>query len=357
MSEPEEPPIEPVINFASDNVTGVAPELMEAILDANSRQGAWPYGNDEGTQALNGLFSDLFETQVSVWPVATGTAANSLCLSLVAEPFNTIYCLENSHINSNEGGAPEFYTNGAKLVPIDGVNGKMSAEALARKIDDVGGHGSGGPHMMEAAAVSITQTTECGTVYSVDEIQEICAVSRANDLYVHLDGARFANAVSALGCYPSEISWRAGIDLMSFGATKNGAMAGEAVVLFNRELEETLGQKRMRGGHLFSKMRFVSAQFARYVEDGLWLNLAANANAMAERMATGLAEIDDIEIIHPVDANMIFATLPVRTAERLRQAGFGFYDWGSRDRRNVRLVCAFNTDVDDVDRFIEIARL
>lgn len=355
MSEPTTRPTEPLVNFASDNVTGIAPELMEAIHDANEKQGAWPYGNDDGTRSLNRSFSNLFGCEVSVYPVATGTAANALCLSLVAQPFNTVYCLEHSHTNSDEGGAPEFYTNGAKLIPIDGVDGKMTAAALEKKIGDSTG-GGGAPHVMAATAVSITQTSECGTVYSIDEIRDICAVARANDLYVHLDGARFANAVAALGCDPSDLTWRAGVDLMSFGATKNGAMAAEAVVLFNQELEDTLSQRRMRGGHLFSKMRFVSAQLSRYIQDGLWLQLAANANAMAERLATGLAESDDVDIDYPVDANMIFAAISGDLAERLRDAGFGFYDWGDHDRPNIRLVCAFNTDEDDVDRFIELAQ-
>ena len=344
------------VNFASDNVTGVAPEIMEAIAEANGPQGAWPYGNDDVTGGLNARFSELFDTEAIVYPVATGTAANALCLSLVAQPFNTVYCLKHSHTNEDEGGAPEFYTNGAKLVPVPAAEGKMTAAALEAAIGEIGGGGARLPHVMEAAAVSIAQVTECGTVYSVDEVRDICAVARANGLFVHLDGARFANAVAALGCEPSEITWQAGIDLMSFGATKNGAMAAEAVVLFNEDLEETLSRRRMRGGHLFSKMRFVSAQLARYVEDGLWLQLAANANAMADRLAAGLAEIDEIAIEYPVDANMIFAALPGDIAERLRDAGFDFYDWGDPDRPNIRLVCAFNTDADDVDRFVEAAR-
>ena len=356
MSEPTTRPTEPLVNFASDNVTGIAPELMEAIQDANEKQGAWPYGNDDGTRSLSRSFSNLFGSEVSVYPVATGTAANALCLGLVAQPFNTVYCLEHSHTNADEGGAPEFYTNGAKLIPIDGEDGKMTAAALEKRIGGSGGGGGGAPHVMQATAVSITQTSECGTVYSIDEIRDICAVARANDLYVHLDGARFANAVAALGCDPSDLTWRAGVDLMSFGATKNGAMAAEAVVLFNQELEETLSQRRMRGGHLFSKMRFPSAQLSRYIEDGLWLQLAANANAMAERLAAGLAESDDVDIEYPVDANMIFATISGDLSERLRDAGFGFYDWGDHDRPNIRLVCAFNTDEDDVDRFIELAQ-
>ena len=351
--QPAEP--EPV-NFASDNVTGVAPEIMEAIVEANAPQGAWPYGNDQVTGALNARFSDLFDTEASVYPVATGTAANALCLSLIAQPFNTVYCLKHSHTYEDEGGAPEFYTNGAKLIPVPAAEGKMTADALEAAIGDVGGGGARLPHVMEAAAVSIAQVTECGTVYSVDEIRDICAVARANDLYVHLDGARFANAVAALGCDPSEITWRAGVDLMSFGATKNGAMAAEAVVLFNEDLEDTLGRRRMRGGHLFSKMRFVSAQLVRYLEDGLWLQLAANANAMAERLSAGLAEIDEIGIEYPVDANLIFATIPGDTAQRLREAGFDFYDWGDPDRPSIRLVCAFNTDADDVDRFVGTVR-
>ncbi|MCY4396592.1 MAG: beta-eliminating lyase-related protein [Rhodospirillaceae bacterium] len=344
------------VNFASDNVTGVAPEIMEAIVEANQPQGAWPYGNDEATGSLNAQFSSLFDTEASVYPVATGTAANALCLSLVAQPFNTIYCLKHSHTYEDEGGAPEFYTNGAKLVPVPAADGKMTAAALEAAIGEVGGGGARLPHVMEAAAVSIAQVSECGTVYTVDEIGDICAVARANGLFMHLDGARFANAVAALGCEPSDLTWRAGIDLMSFGATKNGAMAAEAVVLFNEDLEETLSRRRMRGGHLFSKMRFVSAQLARYVEGGLWLQLAANANAMAERLSAGLSDIDEVAIEYPVDANLIFATVPGDTAERLREAGFDFYDWGDPDRPSIRLVCAFNTDADDVDRFVEAAR-
>ena len=344
------------VNFASDNVTGIAPEIMEAIVEANGPQGAWPYGNDGVTGGLDARFSELFDTEAIVYPVATGTAANALCLSLVAQPFNTVYCLKHSHTNEDEGGAPEFYTNGAKLVPVPADEGKMTAAALEAAIGDLGGGGARLPHVMEAAAVSIAQVTECGTVYSADEVRDICAVARANGLFVHLDGARFANAVAALGCAPSEITWQAGVDLMSFGATKNGAMAAEAVVLFNEDLEDTLSRRRMRGGHLFSKMRFLSAQLARYVEGGLWLQLAANANAMAERLSAGLAEIDEIAIEYPVDANLIFAAVPADTAERLRDAGFDFYDWGDPDRPNIRLVCAFNTDADDVDRFVEAAR-
>jgi len=344
------------VNFASDNVTGVAPEIMEAIVEANQPQGAWPYGNDQATGGLKAQFSELFDTEVSVYPVATGTAANALCLSLVAQPFNTIYCLKHSHTYENEGGAPEFYTNGAKLVPVPATDGKMTAAALEAVIVEAGGGRTRLPHVMEAAAVSIAQVSECGTVYTVDEIRDICAVARANGLFVHLDGARFANAVAALGCEPSELTWRAGIDLMSFGATKNGAMAAESVVVFNDDLEDTLSRRRMRGGHLFSKMRFVSAQLARYVEDGLWLQLAANANAMAERLAAGLAEIDDVTIEYPVDANMIFATVPGDIAERLRDAGFEFNDWGDPDRPSIRLVCAFNTEADDIDRFVAVAR-
>ena len=344
------------INFASDNVTGVAPEIMEAIIEANGPQGAWPYGGDGVTNRLNALFSGLFDTSASVYPVATGTAANALCLSLVAQPFNTVYCLRYSHTYEDEGGAPEFYTNGAKLIPVPAADGKMTADALEDAIGAVGGGGARLPHVMEATAVSISQVTECGTVYSADEIRDVCAVARANDLYVHLDGARFANAVAALGCDPSEIAWRAGVDLMSFGATKNGAMAAEAVILFNEDLEDTLSRRRMRGGHLFSKMRFLSAQLVRYLEDGLWLQLAANANAMAERLSAGLSEIDEVAIDYPVDANMIFATVPGDTAERLRAAGFDFYDWGDPDRPSIRLVCAFNTDADDIDRFVEAAR-
>ncbi len=341
------------MDFASDNVTGVAPEIMQAIAAANEPVAAAPYGDDDITQGLDALFSGVFEADCQVFPVATGTAANALSMSVMSPPFGGIYCLANSHSNWDECGAPEFYTGGAKLIPIKGENGKLTRALFDQTIAEQGP--AHGVHNVQTAAVTVTQSTEMGTVYAPDEIREICSFARANGLYVHVDGSRFANAVASLGCRPAELTVAAGVDILSFGATKNGAMAAEAVVVFNPELTETLGFRRKRGAHLFSKMRFLSAQLEAYLTDGLWLKLAGHANAMAERLADGLSDVAGVEILFPVEANMIFARFPAALVDELHEAGFWFHHWGDADQPMVRLVTAFNTDPDDVDRFVETA--
>lgn len=341
------------MNFASDNVTGVAPEILEAIAAANGPVAAAPYGDDDISQGLDALFSEVFEADCQVFPVATGTAANALSMSVMSPPYGAVYCLAHSHTNADECGAPEFYTGGAKLIPIKGENGKLTRSLFDQALAEQGP--AHGVHNVQPAAVTVTQASEMGTVYAPEEMRELCSFARANDLYVHVDGARFGNAVASLGCRPAELTVAAGVDIMSFGATKNGAMAAEAVVVFNPELVETLGFRRKRAAHLFSKMRFLSAQLEAYLTDGLWLKLAGQANAMAERLADGLTNVDGVEIVCPVEANMIFAQFPVSLVEHLHDAGFWFHHWGDADLPMVRLVAAFNTDADDVDRFIDAA--
>jgi threonine aldolase len=341
------------MNFASDNVTGMAPEILQAIAAANEPAAAMPYGDDDISRGLDALFGGIFEADCQVFPVATGTAANALSLSILSPPYGAIYGLAHSHTNEDECGAPEFYTGGAKLVPIRGENGKLTRATFDATLADQGP--AQGVHVVQPAAVSVTQATEMGTVYAPDEMAEICAFARANDLYVHVDGSRFANAVASLGCRPAELTVGAGVDIMSFGATKNGALAAEAVVIFNPELGESLGFRRKRGGHLFSKMRFLSAQLEAYLTDGLWLKLAGHANAMAERLADGLSDLDEVEVSFPVEANMIFARFPIGLVEQLYDVGFVFHHWGDPDWPTVRLVTAFNTDPDHVDRFIDAA--
>ncbi len=340
------------MNFCSDNVSGMAPEILDAMVRANSGP-AMPYGADEISGRLEARFAEIFETEVAIFPVATGTAANVLALSAMTPPWGAIYCHRESHVNTDECGAPELYTGGAKLVPLEGQGAKIAADDLAARLAAAG---AGVVHHVQPAAVSVTQASEAGTVYKQGELGAIAEAARAHGLGLHMDGARFANAVAALDCAPADITWKAGIDALSFGATKNGAAAAEAVVIFRRDLAETLGFRRKRGGHLFSKMRFLSVQLEAYLADGLWLRLARHANDMAGRLAGGLEGIEGVRLLHPVEANEVFAELPAAAIDGLLAEGFGFYRWGGDEATAVRLVTAFDTAGADVDRFIQAAR-
>jgi threonine aldolase len=341
------------MNFGSDNVTGVAPEIMAALVAAN--QGvASAYGEDESTKRLQEQFSDLFETEVAVFPVVTGSAANSLALSVITPPFGAIYCHEESHINEDECGAPEFYTGGAKLVTLSGKAGKISATDLAQRLATAG---IAVVHRVQPAAVSITQATEAGTVYSLDEVKAIAQVTHSHNLKLHVDGARFANAVVTLGCTPAEATWKTGVDVLSFGATKNGAMAAEAVIFFDSDLAASLAYRRKRSGHLISKMRFLSAQLVAYLQDDLWLKNAAHANLMAKKLATELAAIPGVELHYPVEANEIFIYLPETVISELFGAGFRFYRWEpGGDVSLVRLVTAFDTKPEAIGAFVDTVK-
>ena len=337
-------------NFASDNTAPVAPEIMEAIAGANAGQ-APPYGADDLSMGLGPLFSELFETEVAVFPVATGTAANVLSLTMLTPPYGAIYCHENAHIEEDECGAPEFYT-GAKLVPLPGDHGRREAAHLSDKLESLA---LGLEHHVQPAASSLSQATESGTSYRPEDVAAIAAVADRFDLGLQMDGARFANSLAFLECTPADITWRAGVDVLSFGATKNGGLASEAAVFFKPELAETFKYRRKRGGHLFSKMRYVSAQLDAYVRDGLWLRLAGNANAMAQRLSAGLAAIPGVELMHPVEANEIFPRVPEPIIVGLAAQGCGFHRWGGSASTVLRLVTAFNTTEDEVDGFVSAA--
>jgi threonine aldolase len=338
-----------MVNLCSDNATGVAPEIIRAIEAANAGT-AMPYGNDDLTGQVEAKLSEVFETEVTAFPVGTGTAANVLCLSVMTPPFGVIYCHEGAHIHVDECGGAEFYTGGAKLCPLPGSRGKIAPDTLRAAITGVGE-----PHHAQPASVSLTQATEAGTLYTPDEVAAIAEVARANRLNLHMDGARFANAVAALGCSPADVTWRAGVDALSFGATKNGGMSAEAVVFFKRELAETFAYRRMKGGHLFSKMRFLSAQLQAYLHDDLWLRHARHANAMAARLVEGLRALPGADLVNPVEANELFVRLPEAVIAGLLDRGFRFYRWGGPTSTEVRLVTAFNTDPADVDRFLQAA--
>lgn len=339
------------MNFRSDNEAPVAPEIMEALARANS--GAdHSYGADAATARLQGQFSDLFETEVAVFPVITGTAANALSLAQSAPPYGVVYCHRESHIHTDECNAPEFYTGGAKLHALDGAHGRIDLAALKDALAATGFHGD---HEPEPAAISLTQATEAGAVYAIDDIAALADMAHGRGLRVHMDGARIANAVARLGCAPADMTWRAGIDILSFGATKNGAMAAEAVVVFRRDLVDGLARRRMRGGHLLSKMRFVSAQLEAYIADGLWLALAARANRAASRLADGVSAIAGATLLHPVEGNELFVQLPAGAIDGMAGDGFEFHRWPGAEG-TVRLVCSYAARDGDIDALIASLR-
>jgi threonine aldolase len=341
------------MNFTSDNCYGVAPEMLEALRRAN--QGALPsYGDDEITARLTARMSAIFEHDVAVFPVVTGTAANSLALATLTPPQGAILCHRDAHIVADECGAPEFFSHGARLVLLEGIHAKLASETITAALQRFQ---SGGVHQLTPSAVSITQATEFGACYRPEEVSSIAQAARAQGLKLHMDGARVANALAHLGCSPADATWRAGVDALSFGATKNGALCAEAVIFFDKSLVRDFEYRRKKGGHLVSKMRFLSAQLLNYLEDGRWLRTAAQANALARRLANGFAAIKGAELAHPVEANAVFVHLPDDIVARLRAAGALFYDWAppSDGRTLIRLVCSFATPEEDVARLLELA--
>lgn len=344
------------MNFRSDNEAGAHPAIIEAVSRAFSAGPVHSYGGDEWTQRLERRLRDLFEKpDLVAFPVITGTAANGLALANCTPPWGSVFCHPSAHIAEEETNAPEFFTSGARLFRVDGPAGKIDprklAVALAQPVYGV-------VHYPQPSVVSITQATECGTVYGPEEVAAISASAQRHGLKLHMDGARFANALAYVGCAPAEISWKAGVDVLSFGATKNGAMAAEAVVFFDAELARDFQYRRKRGGHLLSKMRFLSSQLEAYLTDGLWLANARHANAMARRLVAGLTALKGTQLLYPVEANEIFIILPTRMHDALAAGGAQYHPWPS-DRpgeRAFRLVTAFDTDPADVDRFLSIAK-
>jgi threonine aldolase len=338
------------MNFASDNVTGIAPEILAAIQAANDGAVA-SYGDDPLTARVTARMAEIFECPVAVFPVATGTAANALSLAALTPPWGAVFCHEQSHIAVDEANAPEFYSGGAKLVTLPGADGKLTPESIARLLPG----GLGVVHHAQPAAVSLTQASECGTVYRPAEVAAIAAIAHRHGLAVHMDGARFGNALAYLGCSPADITWRAGVDALSFGATKNGALAAEAIVFFDVEKAQSLPFRRKRAGHLFSKMRFLSAQLDAYLANDLWLRQATHANLMAARLARGLTQLPDSRLRHPVEANEIFIEMPEPVIAGLLAKGFKFYRWDGPESTCIRLVTAWNTKEESVDKLIAAA--
>jgi len=320
----------PVYDFRSDNVGGAAPEILEALVAANAGTSS-PYGDDDYTRRMAGRFSKVFERELAVFPVSSGTGSNAVALAALANPYGSIYCHDSAHINVYECGAPEFFT-GAKLVPLPGRDYKLEPAALEEALSLAG---RGNPTRVQPFALNITQPTDFGTVYSPAEIAALCEVAHRHGLRVHMDGARFANAVAGLGCSPADMTWRCGVDVLSFGATKNGAINAEAVVVFDESLAQAVPYRMKRGGQVLSKARFVSAQLDRYLADDRWLERAGRANAHATRLAREIGKLPGVSLAAPVEVNMLFLRLPDAVVAALDAAPFRYYKLG----RDVRLVC------------------
>lgn len=335
------------INFVSDNAAPVAPKIMAALQRANA--GPAPgYGHDVLTRQLEDKFRTLFDCDLRAFPVATGTAANVLGISSFTPPYGAVFCHHLAHINNDECGAPEFFSGGAKLIALDGPDGKIDTRALEAAIQK----DSGSVHHVAPAVISMTQVTECGTVYRPEEIAEISLIAQKYGLMLHMDGARFGNAVEFLGCHPGDVTWRVGVDVLSFGATKNGAMGAEAVIFFNMDKAREFEFRRKRGGHLFSKVRYLSAQLEASLEGDYWRELAAHANHQAKILAERLKRVPGIKILYPVEANIIFARLPEIALECLAVSGILYHRRAGEREGIVRFVTSWNTTEQEIEALL-----
>ncbi len=341
------------MNFASDNASGAAPEIMAAVVAAND--GFAPsYGAEAAMERVTARVREIFEApRAAVHLVATGTAANALALACLCPPWATVYCHETAHVNEDECGAPEFYSGGAKLTGIAGDHGRIDPAALAEVLAAAQ---HTGVHNVQRGALSLTNATEAGTAYDPDAVRALADVAKGYGLPVHMDGARIANALAYLGCTPAALTWQAGVDVLSLGGTKNGCLGVEAVVLFEPERAWELQLRRKRGGHLFSKHRFLSAQMEAYLDGDRWLALARHANARAAELARGLAGLPGAALVHPLESNVVFAALP-RAAHRAAQvAGVRYYLWPATQSLDgpgevplsARFVCSWSTTADEV---------
>lgn len=334
--------------FASDNYAGVCPEALEAIAAANTGF-ACSYGDDPWTARACTLLRDFFETDCEVFFVFNGTAANSLALASLCHSYHSIVCHETSHVETDECGAVEFFSNGTKVLLVPGVDGKVDLDAVehtVRRRSDI--------HYPKPKALSIAQATEVGTLYSVDEMKEVGARAKHLSLKLHVDGARFANAVAALGVPPKELTWKAGVDVLCFGGTKNGMAVGEAVIFFNRELAAEFDYRCKQAGQLASKMRFLAAPWIGMLESGAWLTRAAHANACAARLEAGLRQVDGVRIMFPRQANSVFAEISPAILAGLRDRGWHFYTFiGSG---GARFMCSWETSESDVDALLAAVR-
>ncbi|MFS0737941.1 beta-eliminating lyase-related protein [Sphingomonas sp. 1P06PA] len=317
------------MRFFSDNAASACPAVLDAIVRANPVDTA--YDGDALSARLDAAFGALFETQVTAYWIATGTAANALALAALCPPHGGVLCHRDAHIQNDECGAPEFYTHGAKLMLVEGPGAKLTPDAVAAAADAI----ANDVHRVQPHALSITNATEYGCVYRPADVAALATLARARGWGLHMDGARFANAVATLGCSPADLTWRAGVDVLSFGFVKNGGLSAEALIFFNRDLARDTPRRRKRAGHLLSKGRFAAAQLLAMIDGDVWLDNARAANAGAQRLATAAGA----RLIHPVEANELFLRMTPAEAATLRAQGFDFYDWAAGE---IRLVVSWD---------------
>ena len=342
------------MNFASDNTGPAAPEIMAALAEANTS--AMPYGNDPFTARAEALIRELFEApEASIHLVSTGTAANALALAALAKPWDAIFCHRIAHVEMDECGAPEFFTGGAKLRRVEGADAKITPETLAAALAELP---KGDVHTVQPGPLTLTQLTELGTAYTPSEIAALCSLAADHGLKTHMDGARFANALAAAGVSPAQMTWKAGIDALSLGGTKNGCLGVEAVVFFDPAQAWELSLRRKRAGHLWSKGKYLGAQMAAYLTDGLWLDLAARANARMAQLIEGLAAIPDAKIIARPAGNMVFLTLPKALHDRAYAAGarYKVQDAAPGAPQQARIVCDWSKTPEEIDQLLALWR-
>ncbi|MEV4754539.1 low specificity L-threonine aldolase [Micromonospora sp. NPDC049559] len=350
MNRTATPPQDVSRAFASDNNVGASAPVVDALAAAATGD-APSYGADHWTHGAKHRLSEIFERDVDIMLVSTGSAANALSLAAMTPPWGSVLCHRDSHINNDECGAPEFFTGGAKLVPLDGNNTKIDPEQLRRSAR----RKAGDVHSVQPAVLSITQATETGSVYSLEEIRRLTAIAREAGLRVHMDGARLANALVALDCSPAAATWKAGVDVLSLGASKNGTMTADVIVLFDSAFSTELAYRTKRAGQLAAKMRFQAAQIDAYLAEGLWLDNARHANMMAIRLRAGLEAVQSVDLLGTVEANILFCRLPQRVIQGLLAAGYTFY----HDRWEpgvARFVTSFSTTAQDVDELLDTVR-
>jgi threonine aldolase len=335
-------------HFASDNTAGIAPEAWDAMERANAGY-APAYGEDGWTREACDLLRDLFETDCDVFFTFNGTAANALALASLCQSYHSIICHEYAHVETDECGAPEFYSNGTKVLLVKGELAKVTpraVETVVKRRSDV--------HFPKPRAVSITQSTELGTIYKPDELDSLSALLRRYGLRLHMDGARFANAIASLDIAPAELTWRRGVDVLCFGGTKLGASVGEAVIFFDKDLAREFEYRCKQAGQLASKMRFLAAPWVGMLKGGAWRKHAEHANACARRLAEGLRNVPGVEVLHPVEANAVFAKLPVRVAEHLQACGWRFYSFIGEG--GARFMCSWQTRDADIEALLNDVR-
>ncbi|GAU82880.1 low specificity L-threonine aldolase [Bosea sp. BIWAKO-01] len=348
------------MNFISDNTAGASAPVMAAIAAANDGAAA-AYGTDIWTQRVERLFAEVFEHEVSVFLVTSGTAANALALACLTRPWGAVLTHQESHVADDECGAPEFFGDGTKLIGLPGTGNKITPESVTKVLARMR---EGALHQVQPQAVSITQATECGLIYRPDEVRALKQAADPRALKLHMDGARFANALVTLGCSPAEITWKAGVDVLSFGGTKNGAWAAEAVVFFDQALAAEMKWRRKRAGHTLSKGRLIGAQFEGLLAGGHWLALARHANAMASRLSEAVTRGGSVRLAWPCEANTAFLVLDAATQQRLKEAGVGYHAWSDTalpDDAGLasgeiigRFVMSFATRPEDVEQLISL---